>query len=108
MDVKTGWQPIETAPLDGTALLLHVSGVRSWNRKEGMPDIVVGLYAPLWAKTSWDSGRTWHTGAWYSDLGDVDQGYESTGAYFEHEPLNPTHWMPLPAPPRLQTEDTQV
>lgn len=78
------WQPIETAPLDGTPLLLYVPGVTSWNRESGMPDIVVGL---------------WH-GAWYSDIGDVDQGYESTGAYFEREMLRPTHWMPLPEPPK--------
>jgi hypothetical protein len=80
---RKGWQPIETAPLDGTALLLHCPGVKSWNRLRGMPDIVVGLWA----------------GQWLSDIGDVDQGYESTGAYFEHEALAPTHWMQLPDPP---------
>ena len=78
------WRPIETAPLDGDPLLLYCPGVRSWNRKFGMPDIMVGM---------WD-GRFW-----YSDIGDVDQGYESTGAYFEHEELSPTHWMPLPLLP---------
>jgi hypothetical protein len=49
-----------------------------------MPDILVGM---------------WTAGAWYSDIGDVDQGYESTGAYFEHEILAPTHWQPLPEEP---------
>jgi hypothetical protein len=85
----TTWQPIETAPLDGTAVLLFCPGMNSWNRLEGLPDIVVGL----WYK-DWD-GRS----AWKSDIGDVDQGYESTGAYFVHEALRPTHWAPLPELP---------
>ena len=83
------WQDIETAPLDGTPLLLFVPGVTSWSRTDGMPDVVVGM----WAKHLFQEG-------WYSDIGDVDQGYESTGAYFEHDVLSPTHWMPLPEPPK--------
>jgi hypothetical protein len=54
-----------------------------------MPDIMVGIFVRADALT----------GSWYGDIGDVDQGYESTGAYFEHEKLRPTHWMPLPAAP---------
>lgn len=85
------WRPIETGPLDGTPVLLFVPGVTSWNRKEGMPDIVVGLF---FTREFSRGGR------WYSDIGDVDQGYESTGAYYVHEELQPTHWMPLPHPPQ--------
>jgi hypothetical protein len=93
----TDWQPIETAPRDGTALLLFCPGVSSWNRKSGMPDIVTGLWENH-CPVSTDGGP-YEMGSWFSDIGDVDQGYESTGAYFEHERLRPTHWMPLPEPP---------
>jgi hypothetical protein len=85
------WQPIETAPIkageSARAMLLYCPGVNSWNRYEDASDILVG---------AWD-GRNW-----FSDIGDVDQGYESTGAYFEREPLHPTHWMPLPSPPNSE------
>ena len=85
------WRPIEEAPRDGTPLLLYCPGMTSWNRIDGMPDTVVGLWCDNW------SGPP--NGAWYSDVGDVDQGYESTGAYFEHELLSPTHFAHLPRPP---------
>lgn len=82
------WQPIETAQIEkgkqGEPMLLFCPGVTSWNRYEGASDILVGA---------------WVGNGWQSDIGDVDQGYESTGAYFEREWLSPTHWMPLPAEP---------
>lgn len=88
------WQPIETAPRDGTPLLLYVPGCNSWNRKRGMPDIMTGI---------WDDGYSQMDAGWYGDLGDIDHGYESTGACFEHIRLSPTHWMPLPKPPEPST-----
>ena len=99
-DKAMEWQPIETAPLDGTPVLLFVPGVRSWNRPAGIPDLVVGLWEWMQYGTrlpDYEAGR--RSGSWVSDIGDVDQGYESTGAYFVHEELQPTHWMPLPEPP---------
>jgi len=63
-----------------------------------MPDIVVGLWE---AHPPMSYGNEpFQDGHWYGDIGDVDQGYESTGAYFQYEPLRPTHWMPLPGPPK--------
>ncbi len=82
------WQTIETAPIKTGKLsgpfLLYCPGVTSWNRYEDASGILVGV---------------WNGSAWESDIGDVDQGYESTGAYFVREQLRPTHWMPLPPPP---------
>lgn len=83
-----GWRPIETAPLDGTPVLLFCPGMNNWNRLYGLPDIVVGIWADDWPGQGW-----------LSDVGDIEGGYESTGDYFVHARLAPTHWQPLPPPP---------
>lgn len=67
---SSDWQPIETAPMDGTELLL--SGP-SWNgmKPDEPPYFAVGL---------------WQSGAWR-------EGEDGSRLW------SPTHWMPLPEPP---------
>jgi len=65
------WRPIETAPKDGTEVL------------------VLAVYddgPPAYAVAAWD-GEEWR------DVGDIGWG----GMHGEDN--QPTHWMPLPAPP---------
>jgi len=64
------WQPIETAPRDGTELL-------AWWPGPGM-----GLPAIGWQITNW--GRIAGSGMWFA--------HSLVGK-------QPTHWMPLPPPP---------
>ena len=67
------WQPIETAPKDGTRVLLFIEGVVT----EG----------------TWDrSWLSWHTPSFFSQERDPD--YEDCA--------EPTHWMPRPANPGEQ------
>ena len=75
------WQPIETAPKDGTYVLL-------WEAGELMP----GIFS-------------------YVDFGDAaPEGYHSgwydnqTGRY---EATHATHWMPLPAAPSADQEPSK-
>ena len=77
------WQPIATAPRDGTWILLAGGGINyGWDGGDA-PPCVAGQF------TTYLNGGTvdghWKF-AWY------DGGY-----YGEYE--DPTHWMPLPAPP---------
>ena len=76
------WQPIETAPRDGTWILLMGGEIVYGWHSPSVPPMVVGQY------TTHLNGQEvephWQF-AWY------DGGY-----YGEYE--NPTHWMPLPAP----------
>jgi hypothetical protein len=61
------WQPIETAPKDGTAILVF------HNR------MVI---------------EAWYSGRWGRFV------QSETGG---HNGIAPTHWMPLPAPPKEDT-----
>jgi hypothetical protein len=74
------WQPIETAPEDGTWILLTGGIINYGWCGDTFPDAVVGQY------TCERNGRSteshWQF-AWY------DGGY-----YGEYQ--HPTHWMPLP------------
>lgn len=80
-----GWQPIETAPKDGTNIMVWAEGFE-W------PEVVrYELYDPE------DASEIGMPGYWrYSEelLADV--------ANVEDEAV--THWRPLPAPPALRSE----
>ena len=76
-DAGGGWMPIETAPKDGTQVVLWCikPGVQDY-RTKGAPLAVIG---------NWDDS-IWNVP--FSDDWVGDDGF--------------THWMPLPAPPALQ------
>ena len=63
------WQPIETAPKDGTFILV--------------------------ATASGIVGEAWR----YADDGRHYWAQEHPSDYANNGPLTATHWMPLPAPP---------
>jgi hypothetical protein len=74
------WQPIETAPTDGTWVLLYAPPEK-WERRTGQ------MYVATWEATGYNSEPQWAYGA---------NGYEHS---FRHGVYGATHWMPLPAPP---------
>ena len=65
------WEPIETAPKDGTRIDL-------WSRSERVPN------------ARWDARRKAWVHDWLGDFDSIDE-VRVDG--------NPTHWMPLPPPP---------
>lgn len=76
--VAPAWQPITTAPKDGTEIL-----VRCQNRA-GLPGTVVA-----------------HFCSWVEDHPPIAETfYFWDGVQFK-EAVKPTHWMPLPDPPAL-------
>lgn len=80
----TKWQPIETAPKDGTWVLLSGGSIRYGWDGDDIPKCVCGQYTSYLNGSGYDGG--WWQFAWY------DGGY-----YGEYE--GPTHWQPLPEPP---------
>lgn len=71
------WQPIETAPKDGSVILTG-SYLEEYS----------GEYEPI------KTGRM----EWAQEFARFDGGWRSTGWYSGL--LSPTHWMPLPEPPK--------
>lgn len=86
-----GWQPIETAPRDGTVVKLLIPYEPSIFSEEQCADVG---YWQDWSQASmkrmgmdWEK---WGGGCWRfnGDDGEFD--------------IQPTHWMPLPSPPEPQ------
>lgn len=77
MSEREKWQPIETAPKDGSTIIL-------WGKYHSEP--VTAAWAPRgkWA-SRWDGVTV------IEAQGDTYTDYA--------EPTAPTHWRPLPAPP---------
>lgn len=70
------WQPIATAPKDGTRIDLWVGGERHTD-------------------CAWYKGNAWHPeDGWY------DPAYEYGDGWFLDDDEFPSHWMPFPAPPQ--------
>jgi hypothetical protein len=74
------WREIDTAPKDGTWILVYGEGTDDEDKKR---KIAVAQYAHT--PICHENERRWQF-AWYD------------GGYFG-EFLNPTHWMPLPSEP---------
>lgn len=87
----TEWQPIESAPKDGTEILACVNGfvpaVAWW---EELPDDIMEHISE---REKWRSVEA-------AEFETEEQWMEHwTGSWYE-----PTHWMPLPEPPELSDE----
>lgn len=78
------WQPIETAPKDGTWILVYGKGTKD----ESEPRKIAVAQFTNWLNGTYRKGWWWQF-AWY------DGGY-----YGEFD--RATHWMPLPDAPKGQ------
>lgn len=78
------WQPIDTAPKDGTQILL-CGGVFDWDGSYCTPESRPKLEVVVLA--SWKSLRDAFTAP-------ANTGHDDEWYYY------PTHWLPLPEPPK--------
>lgn len=75
------WQPIETAPKDGTEIIAWGIRFGSWGYTEDRK---------CWTGVKWDRGNWERPGNWFET--------RATPQYSAG--FKPTHWMPLPEPPK--------
>lgn len=87
MTDETGWRPIETAPRDGTAVLVN-SHMHSNDVHGYVPWKDIGVLIAWWDGSGWE-------GCFMEDGTADTEGYSSQ--FFQT--VRPTHWMPLPPPP---------
>lgn len=86
-ELRKGWRPIETAPKDGTSVLLL-----GWPGQEH--GVCVGYWEPHFDYNEWTQEST-DSSCWTYD--DYDQD--------PIEDWQPTHWMPLPAKPESAQQE---
>lgn len=79
-----GWQPIETAPRDGTLIL--VNNIEPYGYRTDEEPMGTARWGTHWIKS----------GAWMSN-----------GCCDGVSNYNPTHWMPLPNPPTTSQQEAR-
>ncbi len=75
------WQPIETAPRDGTSILVYVRGLEPVSASE----------------CSWIGAIYW---SWFDPIKYPALATSNGWACLPWQNSQPTHWMPLPEPPK--------
>lgn len=77
------WQPIETAPMDGSKVL-------AWDQDWQLP-VVMHFTSRDYLQREYGDPDYMEEG-WYADYSYPEPG-------FPESPMRATHWMPLPPPP---------
>lgn len=95
------WQPIETAPKGGTAVILYCP------QGDGNPGSTYRVTAGQWFSS--DGGTTEYRDSEGRWIGQDDEepwaGWVSMDGGFSEDTMMPTHWHPLPAPPSLLNKE---
>ena len=102
--MENQWQPIETAPKDGSKFLMFITGVEykknNDDKKYKAKTIQKVLIAYYWPKTNIFSGGDGDFNTNINEFNFKEKDYyESVFGYQLITDVQATHWMPLPKPP---------
>jgi Lar family restriction alleviation protein len=86
---RSTWQPIETAPRDGTWVLLAGGECEYNEESDNRGRVVTAQWTTEYRSNAGDRP--------IADFGRWEFAYYDSGVYWEYE--NPTHLQPLPSPP---------
>lgn len=86
------WQPISTAPKDGSPILLYCK--EAIEREEEVPGLTKNTAIGFWLEGKWCSIEGGNEGG---SMGSSQTGWMS--GCWEWTILNPSHWMPMPEAP---------
>ena len=90
------WQSIETAPRDGSFVLLYCPGLDGFDQqRDDAPPITIGRWE--------DRPGEWLGTGWYAQIGEADgcAGLDGHGDeyWLVRSRVSPSAWAPLPVPP---------
>ena len=103
--MKNQWQPIQTAPKDGSKFLMFITGMEykknNDDKKYKAKTIQKVLIAYYWPQTNIFSGGD---GDFITNINEFNfkekDYFESAKFGYQHiTDVQATHWMPLPKPP---------
>jgi hypothetical protein len=87
------WQPIETAPKDGTRVFLWLPHIEATQHERRIETFWMGYY---WA-------NEYGNGNAYNAVARLKNGYLTTA----YESIQPSHWMPVPEPASSELKSSQ-